>query len=230
MNPVYRLSNIWTLRPLKLDVSQCFLASSKCIWIVPSFCGTHLPLATWSVDWNPALSGNCCCRSVFASAMCTSWRQFPFSIILTSSALSRTLAIVRPPCFLAEGLFCVNSLSLPLAGVDFFCCFLAGETQEHALVIVSSAHWCSITKCFLLLEVKVCVPFLKSLCLLVLTTELLPWLQLCKREWVMILVLETTCTRQPERQLLWSSYTTTILLIVTTTHEGTTCMLALKVP
>ena len=40
----------------------------------------------------------------------------------------------------------------------------------------------------------------------VLTTEWLPWLQ----SWVdyerFLLALETNCTRQPERQLLWSSY------------------------
>ena len=42
--------------------------------------------------------------------------------------------------------------------------------------------------------------------LVVLTTEWLPWLQ----SWVgyerFLFELETNCTRQPERQLLWSSY------------------------
>ena len=71
------------------------------------------------------------CTCAFASAMYTFEDNLP-----SQSSAVLCVHIVSPPCFLVEvGFLCFNSLSLSLAGVDFFRCFLAGGTQEHALIV-----------------------------------------------------------------------------------------------
>ena len=69
--------------------------------------------------------------------------------------------------------------------------------------------------------------------LVVLTTEWLPWL-LSSWRWYMrylLLVLETNCTRRPERQLPSSSYKhNTVTTLRTSLRESPACIRSVEVP
>ena len=122
------------------------------------------------------------------------WLEFAFqwleSLLSGSNLQSMALNLIQMVWI------CIRMLRIPFEWFKF-----AFECLEPFRMVQICIRLLCVCECRSVCTIMHC----KSK-LVVLTTEWLPCLQSCWKECGFILVLETNCTRQPERQLLWSFY------------------------